>query len=75
MWVLYFINAPSFAASQGKEFIQELQTFLEADGALSSSLDWQSLQPLQGSFLDGATRLPKQLLGMPHLFCTLTNTS
>ena len=45
--------------------MQELQTFLEADGSLSNSLDWQSLQPLQGSFLDGATRLPKQLLGMP----------
>lgn len=43
--------------------VQELQTFLTAEGPLSNSLDWQGLQPLQGSFLDGASRLPKQLLG------------
>ena len=42
---------------------QELQLFLESEGPLGTSMDWQRLQPLQGSFLDGATRLPKQLLG------------
>lgn len=46
-----------------RHYLQELQTFLEAEGPLSNSLDWQNLQPLQGSFLDGASRLPKQLLG------------
>lgn len=48
--------------------MQELQVFLEAEGALCNSLDWQGLQPLQGSFFDGATRLPKQLLGKWHAF-------
>ena len=37
--------------------------FLEAEGALGLSMDWQQLHPMQGSFLDGAVRLPKQLIG------------
>lgn len=48
---------------EGSALLQELQTFLEADGVLSNSLDWQNLQPIQSTFLEGATRLPKQLLG------------
>ena len=42
---------------------QELKIFLEADGPLGSVHAWQSLQPLQGSLLEGMARLPKQLLG------------
>lgn len=45
--------------------------FLESEGPLNASLEWQQLQPLQGSFLDGAVRLPKQLIGArtPSPFC------
>ena len=46
---------------------QELKVFLEAEGPLGSAPAWQSLQPLQGSLLEGVARLPKQLLGGPHL--------
>lgn len=44
--------------------LQELRVFLEAEGALNGSLEWQQLQPMQGSFIDSATRLPKQLIGI-----------
>ena len=39
--------------------------FLEAEGPLGSAPMWQSVQPLQGSLLEGVARLPKQLLGEP----------
>lgn len=53
--------------------LQELRLFLEIEGHLGSSIEWQQLQPLQGSFLDSATRLPKQLIGravspLSHLY-------
>lgn len=41
----------------------ELRVFLTADGALSSSFHWQSLQPVRGSLAEGVARLPRQLLG------------
>ena len=47
--------------------LQELRVFLEAEGALGLSMDWQQLHPMQGSFLDGAVRLPKQLIGTQTL--------
>ena len=43
---------------------QELQKFLETEGPLGSSAEWQALHPAnRGGFLDSAVRLPKQLLG------------
>lgn len=39
--------------------------FLETDGALAASYQWQQLQPLSSSLLEGVARLPKQLLGAP----------
>jgi len=46
---------------------QELHVFLEADSPLGSNLQWQQLQPMHGSILEGVARLPKQLFG-EHLF-------
>ncbi len=42
---------------------QELHVFLEADSPLGSNLQWQQLQPMHGSILEGVARLPKQLFG------------
>lgn len=42
---------------------QELHVFLEADTPLGSNLQWQQLQPMHGSILEGVARLPKQLFG------------
>ncbi len=50
---------------------QELHVFLEADSPLGSNLQWQQLQPMHGSILEGVARLPKQLFGEP-LFCFVT---
>lgn len=50
--------------------VQVLHVFLEADAPLGSNLQWQQLQPLQGSLLEGVARLPKQLFG--ELSCTLS---
>ena len=44
---------------------QELHVFLEADSPLGSNLQWQQLQPMHGSILEGVARLPKQLFGEP----------
>ena len=44
--------------------MQELHVFLEAEAPLGSNLQWQQLQPMQGSILEGMARLPKQLFGM-----------
>lgn len=41
----------------------ELHVFLEADSPLGSNLQWQQLQPMHGSILEGVARLPKQLFG------------
>ena len=49
---------------------QELRVFLETEGALAASYQWQQLQPLSASLLEGVARLPKQLLGAP-LACAL----
>jgi hypothetical protein len=43
--------------------LQELKTFLTAEGRLSTSFEWQQLQPLRGSMLEGFARLPGQLFG------------
>eukprot|EP00890_Picochlorum_soloecismus_P005292 jgi/Picsp_1/5764/NSC_03123-R1_sorting nexin-1 len=42
---------------------EELKTFLTAEGKLSTSFEWQQLQPLRGSILEGFARLPGQLFG------------
>lgn len=42
---------------------EELNTFLTAEGSLSSSFEWQQLQPLHPSLFEGFVRLPKQLMG------------
>ncbi len=47
---------------------QELHVFLEADSPLGSNLQWQQLQPMHGSILEGVARLPKQLFGEHFLF-------
>ena len=44
---------------------QELRIFLEAEYPLGSNLQWQQLQPMHGSILEGVARLPKQLFGEP----------
>lgn len=41
----------------------ELHVFLEAEGPLGATLQWQQLQPMHGSILEGVARLPKQLFG------------
>ncbi|KAL3145148.1 hypothetical protein ABBQ38_001750 [Trebouxia sp. C0009 RCD-2024] len=41
----------------------ELLVFLEAEAPLGSNLQWQQLQPMHGSILEGVSRLPKQLFG------------
>ena len=46
------------------ECMQELHVFLEAEGPLGATLQWQQLQPMHGSILEGVARLPKQLFGM-----------
>lgn len=43
--------------------LQELRAFLEIEGSLSDSYQWRQLHPLQGSLMEGLSRLPKQLLG------------
>ena len=42
---------------------EEIRVFLTAEGKLTSSFEWQQLQPLRGSMLEGLVRLPGQLLG------------
>ena len=42
--------------------------FLETEGALAASYQWQQLQPLSASLLEGVARLPKQLLGAPPAY-------
>lgn len=37
--------------------------FLEAEGALASSLAWQQIQPARGTLVEGIARLPRQLIG------------
>ena len=52
--------------------------FLETEGALAASYQWQQLQPLSSSLLEGVARLPKQLLGAPlayALVCAQYGTS
>lgn len=39
--------------------------FLEAEGSLASSLEWQQLQPARGTLVEGIARLPRQLIGAP----------
>ena len=46
--------------------VQELKAFLTVEGSLAESYQWRQLQPLQGSVLEGISRLPKQLLGRAH---------
>ena len=43
--------------------LQELRVFLEAEGSLGDSLQWQQLQPVRGGLLEGISRLPRQLIG------------
>ena len=43
--------------------MQELHVFLEAEAPLGSNMQWQQLQPMHGSILEGVSRLPKQLFG------------
>lgn len=42
---------------------QELRIFLQAEGQLSSSYQWQQLAPAHLSTLEGLARLPKQVFG------------
>lgn len=43
--------------------VQELRAFLEAEGPLGGSMEWQQLQPMQSTALDSLARLPKQIIG------------
>jgi hypothetical protein len=49
--------------------------FLRAEGSLASSFEWQQLQPLKGSLLDGLARLPRQLLGSNSAVPTTTEAA
>jgi len=42
---------------------EELKVFLEAEGALASSIAWHHVVPLKSTFMDGLLRLPGQLIG------------
>eukprot|EP00887_Chlorella_sp_A99_P004757 scaffold4.g4757.t1 len=42
---------------------EELRVFLRAEGQLATSFEWQQLQPLRGTLLEGVARLPRQLIG------------
>lgn len=42
---------------------EELRIFLETEGLLGSCYQWQQLQPMQSSTLEGLARLPKQMFG------------
>ncbi|KAL4859717.1 5'-3' exoribonuclease 2 [Chlorella vulgaris] len=42
---------------------EELRVFLEAEGSLGSSFQWQQLQPARGTLIEGISRLPRQLIG------------
>jgi hypothetical protein len=52
--------------------VQELRAFLEIEGSLSDSYQWRQLHPLQGSLMEGLSRLPKQLLGARAPACSHT---
>lgn len=56
-------------------FLQALQTFLQAEGSLSTSFPWQQLQPLKGSLMEGVARLPRQLLGSDSSVPTTTDAA
>lgn len=43
---------------------QELRVFLEAEGSLAASPQWQQLQPARGTLVEGIARLPRQLIGV-----------
>ena len=43
--------------------MQELKAFLELEGPLADNYQWRQLHPMQGSLMEGLSRLPKQLLG------------
>lgn len=57
-YLRYLADHPTVGASE------ELATFLTAEGALQAAYDWQRLQPVRGSVLEGVSRLPRQLLGV-----------
>ena len=42
---------------------QELRAFLELESPLADNYQWRQLHPMQGSLMEGLSRLPKQLLG------------
>ena len=46
--------------------MQELRAFLELEGPLADNYQWRQLHPMQGSLMEGLSRLPKQLLGAWH---------
>lgn len=49
--------------------------FLTAEGSLASSFEWQQLQPLHTSLLEGFARLPRQLLGTDSSIPTVSDVS
>lgn len=51
--------------------VEEFKVFLTAQGSLCSSFEWQQLQPLHQSLLEGFARLPKQLMGAESMVPTV----
>lgn len=49
---------------------EELRVFLEAEGSLGSSFQWQQLQPARGTLIEGISRLPRQLIGATRVPCS-----
>lgn len=53
--------------------------FLECDGELALSPEWNALKPSHSSVLEGVAKLPKQIMGkhleLKALFCIQTKLS
>ena len=48
---------------------QELRVFLECDGELVCSPEWNALKPSHSTILEGVAKLPKQIIGKDRLKC------
>mmetsp|Transcript_17683 Transcript_17683/g.49470 ORF Transcript_17683/g.49470 Transcript_17683/m.49470 type:complete len:564 (-) Transcript_17683:1848-3539(-) len=53
----------------------ELRVFLECDGELSISPEWNALKPAQSSVLEGVAKLPKQIIGNDRVAVTPAEAS
>jgi len=54
---------------------EELRAFLEARGQLRECLGWLQLHPMEPSWMEGATRLMRQLVGLERMVPTPSEVS